>query len=233
MRQQQSKSLLPPFNPAFKKSWDSKVWKKVSTHARLVYIALASRYRPKLQNNGRLYLSARSGAKELGFGKNTVARGFRELSFYRLIVQTNPGCLSVDGRGKAPSWRLTELPYMGKPPTYDFEEWDGTRFHEQKSPAFHRHQKRRLTGLRKAAKKQNPGPTVEPPCPYGRARGGPTVEPVSPETPSRSVPTVGTYAERLTVCDAETRLGESLEAKPEPAPKPKVILLARQRKSQP
>jgi hypothetical protein len=205
MKQQQSKSLLPPFNPAFKKSWDSKVWKKVSTHARLLYIALASRYRPKLQNNGRLYLSERSGAKELGFSKNTIARGFRELSFYRLIAQTNPGCLGVDGRGKAPSWRLTELPYMGEPPTYDFEKWDGTRFHEQKSPAFYRHQKRRLTGLRKAAEKQNPAPTVEPPCPNGRGRGAPTVGAVSPENPSRGAPTVGPYAERLTVCDAEVR----------------------------
>jgi len=228
MKQQQSKSLLPPFNPAFKKSWDSKVWKKVSTHARLVYIALASRYRPKLQNNGRLYLSARSGAKELGFGKNTVARGFRELSFYRLIAQTNPGCLSVDGRGKAPSWRLTELPYMGKPPTYDFEEWDGTRFHEQKSPV-----KRRLTGLRKAAKKQNPVPADGTPCTVGRDSSVPTVGTVSPENPSRGVPADGTYAERLTVCEAETRLGESQEAKTEPAPKPKVILLARRRKPQP
>jgi hypothetical protein len=233
MRQQQSKSLLPPFNPAFKKSWDSKVWKKVSTHARLVYIALASRYRPRLQNNGRLYLSERRGAKELGFSRNTVARGFRELSFYRLIAQTNPGCLGVDGRGKAPSWRLTELHYMGEPPTCDFEKWDGTRFHEQKSPAFHRHQKRRLTGLRKAAEKQNPGPTVEPPWPNGRARGGPTAEPVSAENPSRGGSTVGPYVERLTVCEAEARLGEGQEPKTEPAPKPKVIVLARQRKSQP
>ena len=228
MKQQQSKSLLPPFNPAFKKSWDSKVWKKVSTHARLIYIALASRYRPKLQNNGRLYLSARSGAKELGFGKNTVARGFRELSFYRLIAQTNSGCLGVDGRGKAPSWRLTELPYMGEPPTYDFEKWDGTRFHEHKSPV-----KRHQTGLRKAAKKQNPVPADGTGCTAGRDRGVPTVGTVSPKTLSRSVPADGTYAERLTVCEAETRLGESQEAKTEPAPKPKVILLARRRKPQP
>ena len=37
-------------------------------------------------------------------------------------------CLGIDGKGKAPHWRLTELGYMRDLPTKDFLRWDGTRF---------------------------------------------------------------------------------------------------------
>jgi hypothetical protein len=57
----------------------------------------------------------------------------RELTFYGFIVMSNPGCLGVEGRGKAPHWRLTEIGYMTDPPTRDFLRWDGVVFHEQKN----------------------------------------------------------------------------------------------------
>ena len=44
-----------------------------------------------------------------------------------------PGYLGVDGKGKAPHWRLTELSYLGQPATRDFERWDGIKFVDQKT----------------------------------------------------------------------------------------------------
>src|SRR5262249_31669189 len=56
---------------------------------------------------------------------------FRELQYFGFIVMTEPGCLGVDGKGKAPHWRLTELGYMNDPPTRDFIRWDGSQFHDR------------------------------------------------------------------------------------------------------
>ena len=57
----------------------------------------------------------------------------------------NNGRLGVEGKGKATHWRLTELGYMHEPPTRDFLKWDGEMFHEQKSPAYYKRQKRSLS----------------------------------------------------------------------------------------
>jgi hypothetical protein len=38
------------------------------------------------------------------------------------------GHLGVEGKGKAPHWRLTELGYMAQPPTREFLRWDGVAF---------------------------------------------------------------------------------------------------------
>jgi hypothetical protein len=94
----------------------------MSAHARVVYMALKARYSFKARNNGRLYLSVRQAAKETGFNKDMGARCLRELAYYGFIVMTNPGCLGVDGKGKAPHWRLTELGYMTDPPTKGLPE---------------------------------------------------------------------------------------------------------------
>ena len=72
------------------------------------------------------------------------------------IVMTEPGCLGVAGRGKAPHWRLTELGCMAEPPTRDFMRWDGTVFQEQKK------------SRRPARQKQNPVPSDGPGCTAGR-----------------------------------------------------------------
>jgi hypothetical protein len=142
-----------PFVPMLTETMASAAWRAMSAHARVVYIALRARYSLKARNNGRIYLSVRQAAKESGFNKDTAGRCLRELSHYRFIVMTEPGCLGVGGRGKAPHWRLTELGYMTDPPTRDFLKWDGEVFHEQKSP---RHYTR---------KKQNPVRSRRTVCP--------------------------------------------------------------------
>jgi hypothetical protein len=71
---------------------------------------------------------------------------FRELGYYGFIRMLSPGCLGVDGMGKAPHWRLTEEWHGGQPPTREFLNWDGEKYRKQKSLRYY---------LRK---KQNPVP---------------------------------------------------------------------------
>src|SRR5262249_48900181 len=142
-----TKSDLPPFHPYSQRSWHSEIWKQVTPEARLVYLALCARYSTKLRNNGKLFLSVRKASKELGFHKDVIAQALRELTFYGFIVMTNPGSLGVVGRGKSPSWRVTELPYMNEPPTYDFKQHTGEIFQEQHTPAYYRRKKQRLARL--------------------------------------------------------------------------------------
>ena len=46
---------------------------------------------------------------------------------------TAPGHLGVEGKGKAPHWRLTELPYMGEPANPRLRRWDGGKFVDRKT----------------------------------------------------------------------------------------------------
>ena len=70
---------------------------------------------------------------ELGSNRRYVARWFRELEYYGFIVMTRRGFLGIEGRGKAPHWRLTELAYKNDPPTRDFLSWNGIPFQAQKT----------------------------------------------------------------------------------------------------
>jgi hypothetical protein len=62
-----------------------------------------------------------------------IARWFRELQHYGFIVMTRPGWLGVEGRGRAPRWRLTELGYQRKLPKRNFLRWNGVKFQLPKS----------------------------------------------------------------------------------------------------
>jgi len=140
------------FVPLLVETMKSDAWRAMSPYARVVYIALKSRYSSRDHNNGRIYISTRDGMELTGFDKKTVGRALRELQHYGFIVMTEPGCLGLEGRGKAPHWRLTELGHMREPPTREFLKWDGTIFQEQKSPKHY------------ACKKQNPVPPDGPDC---------------------------------------------------------------------
>jgi len=112
---------------------DTAAWKAMSHGAKMLYVVLKRRYNRKFHNNGRIYLSQRNAAKELGSHHNEIARWFRELRHYGFIVMTRPGGLGVEGKGKAPHWRLTELGYMKELPTQDYKRWDGTPFTDRKT----------------------------------------------------------------------------------------------------
>jgi hypothetical protein len=127
------KYRLPPFVPLLISTIDSPAWRALSHGAKILYVALKRRYNVKNHNNGRIFLSQRNAAHELRSHHNEIARWFRELQHYRFIVMTTPGVLGLEGKGKAPRWRLTELGYMRELPTRDFMHWDGKRFKDTKT----------------------------------------------------------------------------------------------------
>src|SRR3974390_110522 len=113
----QQKNRLPPFLPLFIDTLDSPAWRAMSHGAQILYVALKRRYNYENHNNGKIYLSQRNAAKELNSHHNEIARWFRELQHYGFIVMTTPGYLGLEGKGKGPTWRLTELGYMKELPT--------------------------------------------------------------------------------------------------------------------
>jgi len=123
---------LPPFVPLLCATLEAPAWRAMSHGARNLFVALKRRYNHNNHNNGRIFLSQRHAAQELHSHHNEIARWFRELQHYGFIVMTTPGVLGVEGKGKAPRWRLTELGYMKEPPTRDFTRWDGRTFKDTK-----------------------------------------------------------------------------------------------------
>lgn len=120
-----------PFVMVIRETLDSPAWRAMSHGARSLFVALKRRYNANFKNNGRIFLSQRDAMKEIGSGFSQIVRWFRELQHYGFIVQTAAGHLGVDGKGKAPHWRLTEVGYTTDPPTRDFLRWDGLRFSEK------------------------------------------------------------------------------------------------------
>jgi hypothetical protein len=152
MKPRHDKGRLPPFVPLLLDTMRTPAWRALTHGARSLYIALKQRYNKNTHNNGRLYISSRDAERELGSNRNSVLRWFRELQHYGFVVQTRGGSLGVEGEGKAPHWRLTELGYMKEFPTRDFNKWSGAKFRDRK--------------------KQKPGP-------ISGARVAPLVEPVA------------------------------------------------------
>jgi hypothetical protein len=132
-KRNQDKGRLTPFVPYLKETMREPAWKIMSLGARLLYLHIKVRYNIQSHNNGKLYLPTRIAAEELG-GSNlrNIGRWFRELQHYGFIVMMDAGCLGVEGKGRAPRWRLTELGYMKDPPTRDYTRWQGDLFVDQK-----------------------------------------------------------------------------------------------------
>jgi hypothetical protein len=133
------------FVPLLLNTIDSSPWQAMSHGAKMLYIALKRRYNATTDNNGKIYLPQRVAEKELHSKRDQIVRWFRELQHYGFIVITAPGHLGVNGRGRAPSFRLTELPYLGQPPTREFTRWNGAPFSNQKTES-------------RSGKRDHPGP---------------------------------------------------------------------------
>ena len=103
MSRRQEKGRLPPFVPLILSTIDSPAWKALSHGARSLYVALRRRYSQNVHNNGRIYLSQRVAAKEIGSHHNEIARWFRELQFYGFIVMTKGGSLRRRRQGESSS----------------------------------------------------------------------------------------------------------------------------------
>ena len=129
------KGRLQPFVPLLKETLQTPAWRAMSHGARSLYTALRGKLANDCRNNGRVFISVRDACKETGSGGEQVVRWFRELQHFGFVVMTTPGCLSFDGKGRAPHWRLTELGGRAGDggldlPTRDFTRWNGKRFHK-------------------------------------------------------------------------------------------------------
>jgi hypothetical protein len=140
MKTRKTKNRHPPFLALHNETLDAPATKALSHGSFRLYAVLKREYNPNMSNrwNGRVYLSQRRAQEEIGSNREEIARWYRELQYYGFIVMMTPGCLGLEGKGKAPRWRLTELDCMGEPATKDFLRWRGDKFRDQK--------------------KQNPGP---------------------------------------------------------------------------
>jgi hypothetical protein len=166
-RKRKDKGRLPPFVPLDVEVMSSPAWRATSLGARWLYVHLKRRWSFKQRNNGRLFLSQRNAQEEIGLGvRDSISRWFRELQHYGFIVQTEAGCLGLDGKGRAPHWRLTELEAPGGRngstlmlPTKDFLKWDGTKFRDDRGAVRRVHEKQNPGPQRKArvARKERPG----------------------------------------------------------------------------
>ena len=147
MSRRKNKGRLSPFVAVTKSTINTPAWKVLSHGARSLYVAIKGRYNTNLQNG--VYLSTRQAAKELGPAskKDAIARWFRELMHYGFIVMVSGAYLGVEGKGKAPHYRLTEEWYLNKPPTREFMDWQGDLYHEQKSAKYYKRRERRLEKL--------------------------------------------------------------------------------------
>jgi hypothetical protein len=130
MSRRHNKGRMAPFVPAYRLTLDHPAWKALSHGARSTYQALMGNYNTRMEN--AVYLSARRGAEKLGSNKASIARWMRELEHYGFIVMVTPGSLGVHGNGKAPHWRLTEMPYAGTAPTREFMNWQGELYDRKK-----------------------------------------------------------------------------------------------------
>ena len=160
-RKHKDKGRLPPFVPLHISTMEAPAWKALSMGARVLYAQIKRHHFVGAKNNnGKIYLSERTAQEEIGGAtRDSIRRWFRELQHYGFIVQTEGGCLGVDGKGKAPHWRLTELPTLTERETQDYLKWDGTPFPGNGNQAWRgRGQKPRKPIVTTAHEKQNPGP---------------------------------------------------------------------------
>jgi hypothetical protein len=154
-RKRKDKGRLPPFVALHISTMEAPAWKELSMGARMLYVQLKRHHFVGIRNNnGKIYLSHRGAMEEMGVtSRHSIARWFRELQHYGFIVMTSPGYLGLDGNGRSPQWRLTELPTPGERETQNYLKWDGTPFNGNQAWSG-RGRKPIVTNVHE---KQNPG----------------------------------------------------------------------------
>ncbi|MGO9327667.1 MAG: hypothetical protein ACLQJ0_06085 [Steroidobacteraceae bacterium] len=146
---------LPPFTAIIRHTTKSDAWRALSVGARATFFVLQTFYNTKSQEP--VFLSARDGAKELGCRKNNIGTWLDELEFYGFTEKVKEAHLAGVGKGSAAHYRLTDRWYAGKPPTYDYDKWNGVPF-EPKRKAESEARIVRLKELNQSRKRRNPVP---------------------------------------------------------------------------
>jgi hypothetical protein len=124
-----------PYAVLLKSTSGSAAWKVLSFGARSLFLALSGH----CGNYSNLaYLSYRNAGKELGTRSHRkISEWYKELQHYRFIVLHRYGSLGIEGKAKAPQWRITDRGNKASgelTPTRDFMRWDGVLF-ERKAVA--------------------------------------------------------------------------------------------------
>jgi len=154
-----SERLQGRFVPLFYETLTSRAYRQLSFGARALFTALRMKC---VKNNGHVYLSQRDAAEALGNkDRNAIANWFRELQHYGFTVQTEAAALGIEGKGKAPHWRITDMPTRNGngeviPATKEFLHWDGVLFEPHVAPS-----RRWNSRKQDNVKKQNPGLHVQ------------------------------------------------------------------------
>jgi hypothetical protein len=156
---------LAPFTAIFRHTTKSDAWKALSVGAKATFGVLQSLHNDNAQN--AVFLSARDGVEKYGLGqdKNLVGMWLKELEHYRFTVMVQGAHLGASGKGKSATYRLTDRYHAGKPPTYDFQNWDGVLF-EPKKRKISRTELARLNEMDRKHRKPNPVRTLRTDCPY-------------------------------------------------------------------
>jgi hypothetical protein len=162
------------FTPFLNDTIDSPAWRAMSHGAQSLYVRLRRRFNGTIDNNGKIFLPQRVAALEVNSNRDQIARWFRELQYYGFIVMASAGYLGVHGYGRAPSWRLTEVPCNGKPPTRDFLAWNGVPFETEPRPRNQGHGGPEIRAKGTAFPKNPLGPEIRAKGPAPKS--GPSIE---------------------------------------------------------
>jgi hypothetical protein len=111
VRRRNKRGIDGPFVPLLKDTLKAPAWKALSYGARSLYVVLKWRYNTNLMN--AVYVPMRGAAAELGAGRNNVRQWFHELEYYGFIIMVRLGHYGVNGHGRSPHWRLTDVKYLG------------------------------------------------------------------------------------------------------------------------
>jgi hypothetical protein len=128
------KGKLAPFIALDRELYGCAAWRALPYGARQRYLTFRARFFSNLHNNGKIFCSHRDARKEMGRASfQSLIEWDEMLVYYGVIVQTAAGALGVDGKGKSPHYRLTELPVRGAdgqlvPATKDYMRWNGIPF---------------------------------------------------------------------------------------------------------
>jgi hypothetical protein len=120
-KRKEDKGRQPPWISVYRHTWKSAAWKMLSVGAKALYVELAANYNTKSQNS--VFMSARTGAKQLNADKDCITKWLRELEHYGFIIKVSGGAQRTDGavllpgrcatRGDAASMR-TDLILTGR-----------------------------------------------------------------------------------------------------------------------
>jgi hypothetical protein len=138
--------LRGPCSVQYNDVQDSGSFKAMRSPAQLLVMKAKRFYNRTTQ--GPVPMSARIAAKLVKTSKDMGLSLMNEAIHYGLWRKHTAGHLGVNGKGVATFVQLTDEMFQGKPATLDFLKWDGTPFHEQKSPAYYTRRERSLARLK-------------------------------------------------------------------------------------